>query len=108
MAIARIAPNAETSPRVLFVEPYPQRNVKRLKSGAFQIVVQMLNALFVTHGWIFIRSTGPGLSRIFTSITVYLIKVFGFGVIRLQLVITDGPGRRDAAVMTNLAKVFFS
>src|ERR1041385_178883 len=107
MAIARIASNAETGPRVLFVEPNAQRHMKWLKPGALQIVVQMLNALFVTYGWIFIRSAGPGFCWILAAIAVYLIKVFGLRVIRFQLVVADGPGGRDAAVMTNLTKVFF-
>src|SRR5215213_621683 len=108
MAIARIASNAETSPRVLFVEPNSQRHMKRLKPGALQIVMQMLNALFVTDGWIFVRRAGPGLCGILTAIAVYVIKVFRLGVIRFQLVIADGPGARDAAVMTNLTEVFLS
>src|ERR1051325_9673647 len=68
----------------------------------------MLNALFVTHGRILVRRAGPWLCRIFTAITVYLVKMLGGGVVRLEFVVADGPGRRDSAVMTNLAEVFFA
>src|SRR5689334_17064521 len=106
MTVARIAPNAETSPRILLVDSNSQRHMKRLEAGTLQIVMQMLNALFVAYGWIFVRRAGPRLSGIFASIAVYLIKVFGLRVIRFQLVVADGPGRRDSAVMTNLTEIF--
>ena len=68
----------------------------------------MLNALFVTDCRILVRRAGPGLRRIFATIAVYLVKMLGFGVIRFQLVVTDRPGGRDSAVMTNLSEVLFS
>ena len=82
--------------------------MKRLQTRALEIVVQMLNALLVTDCRILVRRAGPGLGRILIAIAVYLVKVFGFGVLRLELDVTDGPRRRDAAVMANLAEVFFS
>src|SRR5690242_3285501 len=68
----------------------------------------MLNALFVTYGWIFVRRASPWFSRILAAIAVHVIKIFGLGVIRFQLVIADGPRGRDTTVMTNLAKVLLS
>src|SRR6185295_10564509 len=68
----------------------------------------MLNALFVTYGWIFVRRASPGFCWILTPIAVYVIKMLGLRVIRFQFVIADWPGGRDAAVMTDLAKVFLS
>src|SRR5215213_796169 len=108
MTVASIATNAEALPRVLLVDPDPQRHVKRLQSRPLEIVVQMLKALFVTDCRILVRRAGPGLRRIFTTIAVYVVKMLGFRVIRFQLVVADGPGRRDATVMTNLTEVFFS
>src|SRR5690348_16496942 len=80
--------------------------MKRFQPGAFEIVVQMLDALFVTYRRILVRRAGPRLRRILAAIAVHLIKVFGLGVIRLQLVVANGPRGRDAAVMTDLAEVF--
>src|SRR6185369_2577921 len=68
----------------------------------------MLNALLVTNCRILVRCAGPRLRRIFAAITVYLVKMLGFRVIRFQVVVADRPGRRDSAVMTNLTKVFLS
>src|SRR5215510_3016110 len=70
--------------------------------------MQMLNALLVTDCRILVRRAGPGLRRIFTAIPVHLVEVFSLGVVRLQFVITNRPSRRNAAVMTNLAKIFFA
>jgi hypothetical protein len=68
----------------------------------------MLNALFVTNCRILVRRAGPRLGWIFTTITVYLIKMLRSRVIRLELVVTDRPGGRDTTVMSNLTKVFLS
>src|SRR5678815_1186786 len=70
--------------------------------------MQVLNALFVTNCRILVRRAGPRLCRIFTAIAVYLIEMLGPGVIMLQLVVADGPCRRDPTVMSNLTEVFFS
>src|SRR5262245_20963206 len=108
MAVARITAYAQTLPRVLFVNANPQWHMKWPESGAFEIVVKMLNALFVTYRWVPVRRAGPGFSRIFPTIAMHLIEMLGFGVIRLQLVVTNRPGRRDSAVMSNLAEVFLA
>src|SRR5437764_15084883 len=42
-----------------------------------------------------------------TDSTVDMINALGFGVIRLELAVRDRPGRRSAAEMFNLAKIFF-
>src|SRR5258705_4407170 len=108
MAVAGIATNAGTGAWVLFIDPNPKRDVKRLEASSLKIIVQMLNALLVTDGRIFVGRAGVCFRWIFTAGTVHLIEVFGFGVIGFQLVVADGPRRRYAAVMTKLAKVFFA
>src|SRR5215470_12709853 len=66
----------------------------------------MLNSRLVTDGRVAIRRAGVWLSRIFATVAVHLIQMFGFGVVGLKFVVVDRPGWRDAAVMSNLAKVF--
>ena len=44
-------------------------------------------------------------SGIFPTLTMNLVKVLGLRVVRLELVVGDGPGGRDAAVMLHLAEV---
>src|ERR1051326_3563925 len=70
--------------------------------------MQMLNALLVANGRILVSRAGPRLRRILTTVAVDLIEMFGLCVILVQLVVTDGAGRRDSAVMSNLTKVFIS
>ena len=82
--------------------------MKWLQSRAFEIVVQMLNALFVAYSRIFVRRAGPWFRRVFTTIAVYLVKMLGLRVIRLQLVVADGPCGRDATVMPNLTEVLLA
>ena len=91
MTVAGVATNTRTLSSVLLVDPDPQRHVKWLQSRAFEIIRQMLYSLFVANCWILIRLASPGFSRILATVSVHLIKMFGFGVIRLQLVVTDGP-----------------
>src|SRR6266480_5422706 len=47
------------------------------------------------------------LGWILTDSTVDMINALGFGVIRIELAVRDRPGRRSAAEMFNLAKIFF-
>src|SRR6185369_11495853 len=68
----------------------------------------MLNALFVTNSPVLVLRAGPWLCRIFTAIAVHMVKMLGFCVIRLELVVADRPGRGDPTVMPNLTEVFFS
>src|SRR5882672_9348609 len=108
MTVASVATNAGASSRVLFIDPNPKRHVKRLQARSLKIIVQMLNTLLVTDGRILVGRAGVWFCWIFTARTMHLIEVFSFGVIRLQLVVTDGPRGRDPTVMTNLPEVFFA
>src|SRR5262245_4753384 len=106
MAVTGIATNAGTLARVFLVYPNSKRYVKWFQSHPCEIIRQMLYALFVTDGGVLVRRTGPRLTRVFAAIAVHLVKMFCFCVVRLQLVVTDWPGRRNPAVMSNLTKVF--
>src|SRR5258706_6780540 len=106
MAVAGIATNAGTGAWVLFIDPNPKRHVKRLQARSLKIIVQMLNTLLVTDRRIFVGRAGVWFCWIFTARTVHLIEVFSFSVVRLQLVVADGPCRRYAAVMTKVSKAF--
>src|SRR6185503_4709208 len=108
MTVAGVATNAETLARVVFIESDSQRHVKWLQTGPFEILVEMLNALFVTYCRVLVRCAGPGFGRILAAVAVHVVEVFGLGVVGFEFVVADGPGRRDAAVMTNLSEVFFA
>src|SRR6266850_5769259 len=93
MTVAGIATNAGAGARVLFIDPNPKRHVKRLQARSLKIIVQMLNALLVTDGRIFVGRAGVWFGWIFTARTVHLVEMFGFGVIRLKLVVANRPRR---------------
>src|ERR1700752_4955778 len=68
----------------------------------------MLNAGFMAHRWPGISLSRCRFRRIFAAVTVYLIQLLGLRIIRLQFFVTDRPGRRDSAVMTNLSEVLLA
>src|SRR6185369_9688959 len=78
------------------------------QTAAFQIVGKVLNTLFVAYGWKAIWRARPRFGWIFTASSMYLIEVFGLGVVRLQIVVGNRPCWRHPTVMANLAKVFFT
>src|SRR5687767_13145956 len=108
MTVAGIAANAGTLPCVLFVDADAQRHVKWLQPCPFEIVVQVLYALFMADGGILIRGTGPGLGWILTAVAVYLVQMLGLRVIGFEFLIADGPGGGNSAVMSNFTEIFFA
>src|SRR5687767_4034930 len=84
MSVAGITANAGASSRSLFIDPNPKRHVKRLQASSFKIIVKMLNPLLVIDGRIFVGRAGVWFRWVFTAVTMHLIEVFSFGVIRLQ------------------------
>ena len=46
-----------------------------------------------------------GSVGILAALAVHVVQPLGLGVVRLELVVGDRPGRRDAAVMAQLAEV---
>src|SRR5215469_5966231 len=75
---------------------------------ALQIVAQLLNAWLVAYVWIEIGTARRRFGRVAAALAVDAIQVFGSAVIRLQLLIADRPGRRDPAVMLDLAEILLA
>src|SRR6516164_1256955 len=50
----------------------------------------------------------PRLTRILTSIAVYLVELFCLHVVGLEVVVADRPGRRNATVVANLTEILFA
>src|SRR5581483_1658061 len=55
-----------------------------------------------------VRRAAARLGGVFAGVAVHMIEPFGFAVERLQIVVADLPGRRDAAVVLDLAEVFLA
>ena len=55
-----------------------------------------------------IGTARPRFGRIFAALAVHVIHVLGLRVVRLQIVVGDRPGRRDSAMMPDLAEVLLA
>src|SRR5437879_9572558 len=107
-SVAGVAANAAALLRILFVEHDPDRNVEGLQAGTREVIRQLLNTWLVADGRPGIRSLGRRFRWILAAITMHLIKILGLRVIRLQIVITDRPRRRNSAVVSELTDIFFA
>ena len=82
--------------------------MKGFEPMACEIVVQLLDARLVADGGMRIGRAGWRFGRVFAALSVHVIHLLGLGVVGLQLVIGDWPGRREAAVVLDLAEVFLA
>ena len=76
-----------------------------MQSGGGEIVREVLEPWLMTYRWPRIALACGRFRRVLPTIAVHLIKVLGMRIVRFQLVVTDRPGRRDAAMMANLSKI---
>jgi len=79
--------------------------VERPCPQPLEILCELLDTRLVADRRVRIGLAREWLCRINAALPVNLIEVFGLRVVRLKVVIGDGPGRGDAAVMTNLIKI---
>src|SRR5262249_20983430 len=52
-----------------------------------------------------VGAAGLRLRGILSAIPMHLVQVFGLQVVRLELLVSDGPGWRDASVVLKLAEI---
>ena len=90
--------------RVL-VELDAERKVEGVQPLAAEHVAELLDAGFVDDWRVGVGSAGPGLGRVFAALAVDVIEGLGLGVERLELIVTDGPGRRKAVFVLEFAEV---
>ena len=55
-----------------------------------------------------IGRAGRRLGGVFAARAVHLVHLLGLGVVGLHVFVADGPGRRDAIVVLELAEVFLA
>src|SRR6266850_6089386 len=70
--------------------------------------MQLLNARLVGHRRKGIRRAIGRLGGIFTAGAAHLVHLLGLGVVGLHVLVVDGPGRRNAIVMLELAEVLLA
>ena len=94
--------------RVRLVEHDPARRVERLVAGRLEVVRELLDPRLVRHGGMRVRRARRRLGRILAPRAVHLVELLRQRVVRLELVVGDRPGRRDAVVVLQLAEVLLA
>ena len=82
--------------------------MERLVAGGRQVVRKLLDPRLVRDGRVGVGPAGRRLGRILAPRSVHLVELLREGVVRLELVVGDRPGRRDAVVMLQLAEVLLA
>ena len=90
------------------VEQDAARRVERVVAGRREVVGELLDARLVRDGRERIRRARRRLGRILAAGAVHLVELLGLRVVRLELVVGDRPGGRDAVVVVELAEVLLA
>src|SRR6516162_11363224 len=104
-AVAGLAADALARARVLFIELDPKRYVEWFQPETSEIVAQLLHTRLVADRWMRIGTASERVRGVDSALAMYVIQILGFQVIRLEVVIGNGPSRRYAAVVLYLSKV---
>src|SRR6516162_1960355 len=104
-AIAGLAANAFAGAGVLFIELDPERHMEWFQPEASEIVAQLLHTRLVADRWMRIGAASERVCGVDSALPMHVIQILGFQVVRLEVVIGNGPSRRYAAVMLYLSKV---
>ena len=104
-AVAVRAAHARAVGHVRLVQPDPARRVEGVVPGGGQVVGELLDPRLVRDGRERVRSARVGLGRVLVVSAVHLVEVLRLGVVGLDLVVGDRPGRRDAVVVLELPEV---
>src|SRR5574339_236806 len=82
--------------------------MKRAQSQSREVIGELLNARLMTHRRVRVRRAAMRLRWIFPLIAMHVIEPFGFSVIGFHVFVVERPGRRNPAVMMDLAEVLFT
>ena len=107
-AVAGRAADAGRERRVGLVEHDPARRMKRPVSRGREVVGELLDPWLVRHGGMRVRRARGRLGRVLPTRPVHVVELLRERVVRLQLLVGDRPGRRDAVVVLQLAEVLLA
>jgi hypothetical protein len=105
IAVAGVAPDAAARVRAPLVEHDPERRVERPEPLGCEIFRQRLQPRLVAHRGVRERAARPRLRRILAALPVHLVQGLCLRVVRLEVLVADGPRRRETAMMPALAEV---
>ena len=104
-AVARPAADALAVRPVVLQEPDAAGRVEGVVAGLLQVVRQLLDAGLVGQRRVRVLGARVALGRVLAVVAVDLVEMLRPRVVRLHVVVRDGPGRRDAVVMAELPEV---
>ena len=107
-AVAGGAADARAVRHVRLVEHDPARGVERVVAGRVEVVGELLDPRLVRHRRMRVRRARRRLGRVLAARAVHLVELLGLRVVRLELVVGDRPGGRDAVVVLQLAEVLLA
>ena len=90
-AVATVATDAAARLRILLVEQDPERRMERPEALAREVLAELLQARLMAHGWMRKGSARGRLGWVFSALSVDVVHALGARVVRLELVVRDGP-----------------
>ena len=107
-AVAGPALHADAVRQVRLVDPDAARRVERVKALRGQVVGELLDPRFVGDRRVRVGRAGRRFGRILAPRAVHLVHRLGGGVVRLHVLVGDGPGGRQAVVVAQFAEVLLA
>jgi hypothetical protein len=105
VAVAGLAADAATAPRVALVEHDAERDVEGAQAEPGPVVVQLLEAGLVAHGRMRVRRARGGIRRVHPPLAVHVVEALRRGVVGLHVLVAYGPRRRYPTPVLDLAEV---
>ncbi len=106
--VEAIAADAAASLRrlaVLFLEEDPERQRKRMETVRAHLFGELRDLRLVAHQRMSIGRARGRLGGVDAMLTVHVVELLGLRVVRLEVLIAQRPGRRDATGVLDLAEV---
>ena len=107
-AVARRAADAVAVGQVRLGQPDAARRVERVVAGRLEVVRELLDPRLVRDRGERVRRARGRLGRVLAARAADLVELLRQRVVRLDLLVLDRPGRRDAAGMLELAEVLLA
>ena len=107
-AVALSALHAGAVGQVGLVDQDPARGVERMVALLLQVIGELLDARLVRDRGVRVGRACRRLGGILPPRAVHLIEILGGGVVRLHVLVGDGPGGRHAVVVLQLAEVLLA
>ena len=91
--VAGLAADAAAVGQVVLEQADAARCVERVVAGPLQVVGELLDPRLVGQRRVRVLGAGVPLGRVLAVVAVYLVELLGAGVVRLEVVVRDRPGR---------------